>query len=251
MSKSDPLHVFRPGSPIPAVLTDYLMATVLPALPGYVAAAPARQAELRLAAMHLIAAYDPQDTLEMMLAATMVATRAQAVECMRFAADPAVEDAAARRHKSLGSALLRCHDRTLTVLRGTHAWRRKEAAAQAKDPVQQDSPWCMAERRPWTLEKYPHPETRARALLHGPAKSPGQAHEFPASGAATGAATRAAPPVPPATAAAAAAPSASTLVLSRASSTLSWTAPAATERAGSRPTASEPLAARSAKPSLH
>jgi hypothetical protein len=245
MSKSDPLRIFRPGSPIPAVLTDYLMATVLPALPGYIAAAPARQAELRLAAMHLIAAYDPQDALEMMLAANMVATRAQAVECMRFAADPAVEDAAARRHKSLGSALLRCHDGTLAVLRGTHARRRKEAAAQAKDPVRQDSPWCTAARRPWTPE-HPHPETRARALLHASAASPGQAHEFPASGAAT----RAAPPVSPATAAAAA-PAASTLVLSRAASALSWTEPATTERAGSRLNASDLPGARPAKPSLH
>ena len=84
----DPPRIFAPGSPIPLVILTHLLAATVAALPGYAAAEPALRAELRSFVQHAIAAFDPGDGAEAMLAASIVALRAQSLEAFRLAEEP-------------------------------------------------------------------------------------------------------------------------------------------------------------------
>ena len=122
---TDPIPLFSGSSPIPLVLLNHLLESLLSGFPGYPGAAPGRQAELRLVAMLMLAAFNPQDAAQAMLAASAVTARVHGTECLRLTADPALKPDVARRYTSLGTSLLRHYDQVERRLERIQVERRK------------------------------------------------------------------------------------------------------------------------------
>jgi len=123
------LRIFSPDGPIPPVHIHQLLETLLPTQPGYATATPDRQAELRLATMHSLAAYQPEDAQEANLAALLVATQARVLDCFRRAALPDADDTSRRRDETGAASLLRCMQ---TLLRGLHQAQALRLKAEEK-----------------------------------------------------------------------------------------------------------------------
>jgi len=122
---ADSLHIFLPDGPIEPALMRTLLETAIAAQPLAPDAPPGRETDHRLATMHAIAAFQPGDALEAMLAAQMVATHARVMLCFRLAAAPDADEAAARRHAARAASLMRCMQATLRSLQKLQAARRK------------------------------------------------------------------------------------------------------------------------------
>ena len=126
---ADPLHIFSPGGPINPAFMRGLLETTLATQPLPAGAPPERRADHRLATMHAIAAFQPADALEAMLAGQMVAANARMMRCFALAAEPEADKAAARRDAAQAASLIRC----------TQAMRRdfqRQQAARSKDEDQ-------------------------------------------------------------------------------------------------------------------
>ena len=132
----DPPRIFAPGSPIPLVILTHLLAATVAALPGYAAAEPALRAELRSFVQHAIAAFDPGDGAEAMLAASIVALRAQSLEAFRLAEEPAMPQAIACRHRGQGTSLGRLVGQSERRMQQLRACRLK-----AEDTPSERSGW--------------------------------------------------------------------------------------------------------------
>jgi hypothetical protein len=72
-------------------------------------------------AVDALAALQPRDPIEAMLAAQVIATHAAAMECYRIATSGEVGDEAARRQRVAATGLIRCMDGTLRTLRQRQA----------------------------------------------------------------------------------------------------------------------------------
>lgn len=136
--------LFSPDSPIPLAVATYILESLLAALPGYAAAPPDRQAELRQIAMALLSGFNPQDTAQAMLASSAIIAQLHANECVRLAGNPAVNLRVAAKHTAYALALLRCQSQLVRQLRNDQ--RRAERAAEPKVPWDTAPP--KAEHKP-------------------------------------------------------------------------------------------------------
>lgn len=121
--------LFGPNSAIPAILLNHLVAMAAAAMPGYATATPESQAGFRLYVQHAIAAYEPHDAQEVMLASSLVTLRSQASEAFRIAGHPEVTPQLARANRSLGASMHRSLQQGERLLRTARAQREKTKPA--------------------------------------------------------------------------------------------------------------------------
>jgi len=127
-ASADPLHIFLPTGPIPPAVMSGVLTAVLATQPLAADASPEEKADHRLATMHAIAAFRPEDAGEAMLAGLMVATNARVMRCLALAEAPDSTRADARRDGAQAAALLRCMLATLRVFQRIQVARRKDEA---------------------------------------------------------------------------------------------------------------------------
>ena len=120
------MHIFSRDGPINPAFMQNLLETTLATQPLPAGASPERRAEHRLATMHAIAAFQPADALEAMLAGQLAAANARMMRCFALAADPGADKAEARRDGAQATALIRC---TLAMRRDF----QRQQAARRKD----------------------------------------------------------------------------------------------------------------------
>lgn len=152
----EPLALFGPNSPIPAILLNHLVAMAATAMPGYATASPEAQGAFRIYVQHAIAAYEPRDALEVMTAVNLVMLRSQAAEAYRIGNHPETAPAIARANRSLGVSMTRLlaqGERQLGVARAQQEkakapWQASKARP-AEEPAARPGPAAsMRPQRP-------------------------------------------------------------------------------------------------------
>ena len=133
----DPLRIFAANGPIPLIVLSHLLQDTLNTLPGYPTASAGDQAAFRTFVQHAIATYNPGDTQEAMMAATIVVIRAQMSEAYRLAGEPGMPVNLAARCRSQGTSLARCLGQAENRLLHARTLRLKEAETPSER-----SGWC-------------------------------------------------------------------------------------------------------------
>lgn len=124
------LTALFPGLPVEAL--SYMIEEFLGAMPRPISDTPERRAAADLLAVEGVAALHPANLDELMLAIQVVICTAQAGECLRYGANPTLDEAEKRRWSRQAHNFLDLEKSTLRLLRRIQDGKAKEAKRQAK-----------------------------------------------------------------------------------------------------------------------
>jgi hypothetical protein len=153
---------------LPPAVARQTLQSLIGALPSPATAAPEDRAARDEAAIAAVAALHPADAYEAILATQIVAANAHALDCLRRAVQPGLDEAAVHRCRAQAGSMMRHMQSGLRMLRRDQAAREKAEAAMQPAAMARAGYWFrdVTAPEPARREAEPPADSAADAELH-------------------------------------------------------------------------------------